>query len=70
MSIDRFPAGLEMDVSYPDFRVSLTLLSAARLRFQIKDGPFAQTETVDIHAVPLDAMSGSDHLASSPPRSR
>lgn len=53
MSIDRFPIGLEMDVSYPDFQVSLTLLSAARLRFEIKDGPFARTETVDIHTVPL-----------------
>ena len=53
MSVDRFPVGLEMDVSYPAFRVSVTLLSAAQLKFEIKDGPFARTETVDIHAVPL-----------------
>jgi hypothetical protein len=30
MSIDRFPIGLEMDVSYPTFQVSLTLLSGIR----------------------------------------
>jgi predicted SnoaL-like aldol condensation-catalyzing enzyme len=42
-----------MDVSYPNFRVSLTLQSATQLRFQIKDGPFAHTEVVDIHVVPL-----------------
>lgn len=53
MSIDRFPVGLEMDVSYPNFQVSLTLLSAAQLRFEIKGGPFARTETVDTHVVPL-----------------
>lgn len=53
MSIDRFPVGLAMDVSYPRFRVGLTLLSTAKLRFEIKDGPFARTETVDIHVVPL-----------------
>lgn len=53
MSTDHFPVGLEMDVSYPDFRVRLTLISATRLRFEIKDGPFARTETVDIHVVPL-----------------
>lgn len=53
MSIDRFPVGLEMDVSYPNFRVSLTLLSIAELRFEIKEGPFARTETVDIQVVPI-----------------
>lgn len=53
MSLDCFPVGLQMDVSYPEFRVSLTLLSAARLRFEIKDGTLARTETVDIHVVPL-----------------
>jgi predicted SnoaL-like aldol condensation-catalyzing enzyme len=53
MSIDRFPVGLEMDVSYPNFQVSLTLLSTAQLRFEIKEGPFARTETVDIQVVPI-----------------
>ena len=53
MSPERFPVGLEIDVSYPNFRVSLTLLSTTQLRFQIKDGPFAHTEVVDIHVVPL-----------------
>jgi predicted SnoaL-like aldol condensation-catalyzing enzyme/RNase P/RNase MRP subunit p29 len=53
MSIDRFPIGLEMDVSYPNFQVSLTLLSVTQLRFEIKEGPLARTETVDILVVPL-----------------
>lgn len=50
---NRFPVGLEMDVSYPAFRVHLTLLSATELRFEIKDGAFARTETVAIQVVPL-----------------
>lgn len=53
MSPDHFPLGLEMDVSYPEFRVSLTLLSNTQLRFAIKEGPFARTEVVAIHVVPL-----------------
>jgi len=53
MSLDRFPVGLQMEVSYPDFQVHLTLLSAAQLRFDIKEGPFARSETVDIQVVPL-----------------
>jgi phenolic acid decarboxylase len=53
MSLDRLPVGLEMDVSYPAFRVHLALLSATQLRFDIKEGPWARTETVDIHVVPL-----------------
>jgi hypothetical protein len=28
MAINLFPIGLEMDVSYPNFKVNLTLLSA------------------------------------------
>ena len=53
MSMEAFPTGLEMDVSYPDFQVSLTLLSTTRLRFEIREGPFARAEDVDIHVVPL-----------------
>ena len=53
MSLNRFPVGLEMDVSYTSFQVSLTLLSVTQLRFEIKDGPFARTEVVDIQVVPL-----------------
>lgn len=53
MSLQRFPVGLEMDVAYPNFKVSLTLLSVSQLRFEIKDGPFARTETVDIQVAPL-----------------
>jgi hypothetical protein len=65
VSIDNFPIGLEMDVSYPQFKVSLTLLSISQLRFEIKQGPFARTETVDIHVVPLGkslfAVSWQEH---------
>jgi predicted SnoaL-like aldol condensation-catalyzing enzyme len=53
MSKDHFPVGLEMDVSYPDFNVSLSLLSATQLMFEIKEGPFARIETVDIEVKPL-----------------
>lgn len=53
MPIDRFPVGLEMEVAYPGFRVSLTLLSVTRLKFDIKDRPFARTEIVAIHVISL-----------------
>lgn len=53
MTIARFPVGLEMDVSYPNFQVSLTLLSDTQLRFEIKQGPYARTEVVDIQVVSL-----------------
>jgi predicted SnoaL-like aldol condensation-catalyzing enzyme len=53
MPLDRFPVGQEMDVAYPAFQVSLTLLSTTQLRFEIKSGPFARSEVVDIHVVPL-----------------
>lgn len=53
MSMERFPIGQEMDVTYPNFDVSLTLLSATQLRFEIKEGPFARSETVEIAVVPL-----------------
>lgn len=51
--MERFPVGLEMDVVYPEFGVSLTLLSPTTMTFEIKDGPFARTETVDIEVTPL-----------------
>lgn len=53
MSLNQFPVGLAMDVSFPHFQVSLTLLSVTQLKFEIKDGPFARTEIVDIQVVPL-----------------
>ena len=53
MSIDHFPVGMEMDVTYPGFQVRLTLLSIDQLKFEIKDGPFARTERVDLNIVPL-----------------
>ncbi len=53
MSTKRFPIGLEMDVSYPDFQVSLTLMSTSQLKFEINEGPFARIETVDIQVIPL-----------------
>jgi predicted SnoaL-like aldol condensation-catalyzing enzyme len=42
-----------MDVTYPDFKVSLTLQSITQMTFQIKDGPFARIETVAIQVAPL-----------------
>ena len=53
MSVERFPIGQEMDVTYPNFKVSLALLSATQLRFEINEGPFARSETVDIQVVDL-----------------
>lgn len=53
VSKDSFPVGLEMDISYPDFQVSLTLQSATQLKFEIKSGPFARSETVAIQVIPL-----------------
>ncbi len=53
LSAERFPIGQEMDVTYPSFKVTLALLSATQLRFEIREGPFARTETVDIQVVPL-----------------
>lgn len=53
MSMSRFPVGLEMDVSYPNFEVSLTLLSVTQLRFEINEGPFARIEIVDVQVIPL-----------------
>lgn len=55
MSAERFPVGLEMDVSYPAFQVTLKLLSPTQLQFEIKEGPFARTEVVDIQVVDLGA---------------
>lgn len=53
MTLGQFPIGQEMDITYPTFKVSQTLLSATQLKFEIKEGPFARTETVDIQVVPL-----------------
>jgi predicted SnoaL-like aldol condensation-catalyzing enzyme len=53
ISMESFSLGHEMDVTYPNFKVSLTLLSGTQLTFEIKEGPFARTETVDIQVVPL-----------------
>ncbi|WP_199525677.1 MULTISPECIES: nuclear transport factor 2 family protein [unclassified Herbaspirillum] len=53
MSLDRFPVGQEMDVAYPAFNVSLSLLSVKQMKFEIKEGPLAHAEIVDIHVVPL-----------------
>ena len=53
MSIEQFPVGQAMDVTYPNFKVSLVLTSTTELTFQIKDGPFARTETVAVQVTPL-----------------
>lgn len=53
MSLAHFPVGQRMDITYPAFAVSLTLHSTASMTFEIKDGPFARTETVAIQVDPL-----------------
>jgi predicted SnoaL-like aldol condensation-catalyzing enzyme len=53
MALSHYPVGLEMDVTFDVFTATLTLISDAQLKFEIKDGPFAHSETVDIHVVPL-----------------
>jgi predicted SnoaL-like aldol condensation-catalyzing enzyme len=53
MSSGGFPVGQEMDVSYPEFSVSLHLHSTSQLTFEIKEGPFARKETVEIQVSPL-----------------
>ncbi|MFC7518921.1 nuclear transport factor 2 family protein [Herbaspirillum sp. GCM10030257] len=53
MSSVGYPIGMQIDVSFPNFFVNLTLLSETKLKFEIKDGPFARTETVEIQVIPL-----------------
>lgn len=53
MSLDRFPVGLEMDVSYPGCALRLRLLSTTRLAFEARDGASARDEVVAIETVPL-----------------
>jgi hypothetical protein len=53
MSMERFPVGQEIDVTFPNLRVSKTFLSAEELKFEIKEGPFARIEIVAIRVVPL-----------------
>jgi len=53
MAADHFPVGLEMDVTYPAFQVSLKLLSETQLQFKIEQAPFTRTEIVAIEVVAL-----------------
>ena len=53
MSVENFPAGQVMTVAYPDFTVHLTLRSTSELTFEIREGPFARTETVRIEVTSL-----------------
>jgi predicted SnoaL-like aldol condensation-catalyzing enzyme len=53
LSNDHYPVGQQMDVTYPAFAATLTLDSETQLTFEIKDGPFARTESVAIQVVPL-----------------
>ncbi len=53
MSMKGFPVGQEMEVTYPPFKVYLTIQSATELTFAIKEGKFARTETVEIQVAPL-----------------
>lgn len=53
MPLSHYPVGLDMDVMFEAFTATLTLISDVRLKFEIKEGPFAHSETVDIHVVSL-----------------
>jgi predicted SnoaL-like aldol condensation-catalyzing enzyme len=53
MSRRRYPVGLELDVTFDAFTASLTIISDTRLKFEIREGPFAHIETVDIQVQPL-----------------
>lgn len=48
-----YPVGLVFDVTFDQFAVRLTVLSATRLRFDIADGPYAKSEEVDLVATLL-----------------
>ncbi|MDP1617564.1 nuclear transport factor 2 family protein [Phenylobacterium sp.] len=49
----RYPVGLSLRVAFDPFSARLTLISESRLRFEIEDGPFARSETVDIQVTPI-----------------
>jgi predicted SnoaL-like aldol condensation-catalyzing enzyme len=53
MNTEHFPVGMQIDVDYPEFKVRLTLMSDAQLKFDIEEGPFAHSEVVDTQVVPL-----------------
>lgn len=57
MTLETFPIGQAMDVTYPDFKVSLNVRSLTEMSFEIKEGPFAHTETIAIQIVPLGNAS-------------
>jgi hypothetical protein len=46
VAMGRSLTGLEMDVVYPTFTVSLTLLSVTQLRFEIKEGEIYASDGV------------------------
>ena len=50
MTEHNFPVGLKMDVTYPAFQVSLTLLSTALLTFEIKDASGIVVDTIEVDA--------------------
>jgi hypothetical protein len=51
MSISTYPIGLMLDVVFPDFQATLTLFSETMLKFEIKEGPFARSETVETQVI-------------------
>lgn len=72
---DRFPIGLEMDVSYPNFQVSLTLLfrsilaAVAMSVCSLSGSAIAQIpvpkdlpQRVEIHSIPTLTLSDSQFL--------
>ena len=47
------PVGLVFDVRFDAFSARLTTLPDQRLRFEIPEGPYARTETVEIATTPI-----------------
>jgi predicted SnoaL-like aldol condensation-catalyzing enzyme len=50
-----YPVGLTFTVALEPFSATLRLISESQLEFEIKDGPFARSEIVDIEVTPLGA---------------
>jgi hypothetical protein len=52
---DAYPVGIVFDVMFDAFEVRLTTLPDDHIRFDIAEGPYARTETVEIAATLIRA---------------
>lgn len=55
MSIDQFPVGQEMEITYPGLRVRLAILGHGQLSVEMTQKQPSHVEVVDLHVVPLGA---------------